>query len=394
MCEFWQVEVSREKRQNNNSRNGLRSRWRMFISDASVVIGSLIDYVGYTNEQAGRLASIELLGMAVVSFSSYWWINRLNIRTTALRSLIVMSIANVICMFVIEYWLFASLRFVSGVAEATVLILSLSVFGSLSNKERAVAIMVSAQVLYQVIALKGLSGFPPEQTYFAILAILAFFPVIIIPLVWNWLPEYSIKDGKKTNAISGRYGLANAWVPLIGLFATMLYFTNIGAIWGFIQRIGLSEGLTAEYVGDVLALSLVISIGGALLAAWIGDRFKNITPIILATITQAIAILILMGDASSLTFAIAVILYNVGWNFILPYQLSAIANIDLAGRFVVIIVGFQAVGDAMGAWGAGLMGDKGGFSVVYPLVLFLLIVSGLLFVPVCRQYRPALVMDT
>lgn len=68
------------------------------------------------------------------------------------------------------------------------------------------------------------------------------------------------------------------------------------------------------------------------------------------------AFLVLMSQERSFPgFLLALCLFNVGWNFSLPFLMTVTANADPSGRFLALLPAAQTLGGALGPMLAGTL---------------------------------------
>ena len=78
-----------------------------------------------------------------------------------------------------------------------------------------------------------------------------------------------------------------------------------------------------------------------------------------------IFIYLMLAVPGATSFTIALVIFNVAWNFSLPYQMDLITQADTHGRYIVLVPAAQTVGGAIGPAIAGPMLVSIGASGVY-----------------------------
>jgi MFS family permease len=137
---------------------------------------------------------------------------------------------------------------------------------------------------------------------------------------------------------------AAAWIALA---AMALFSLNLGALWTYVERMGVGTGLSSARTGSILAAALALSVLGALGASWLGDRWGRRAPLALAMLAQLVSLVLLMRtDAAS--YALGAVVYSLAWAFAVPYLYSLVAGLDESGRSIVLAPAAQAVGAALG----------------------------------------------
>jgi MFS family permease len=134
------------------------------------------------------------------------------------------------------------------------------------------------------------------------------------------------------------------------------------AHWTFTERMALQVGLNMAQVGQVFAASLVVGIIGASIAAWIGDRFGSIRPIMLAW-----TMVLVMGFAvpylpTPAAFILGFCLLRFFTNINDPYVVGVVARLDIEGRLTTIFAASGLFGAAIGPFLASTIAGDGDFT--------------------------------
>ncbi len=148
------------------------------------------------------------------------------------------------------------------------------------------------------------------------------------------------------------------------------------------ERIGDAAGLAASAIGDVLGVSLLGGLFGALVAAVLVDRFGRVLPLAVSIALQLVALFLLSGQPSTAAFGAGVLLFSFCWNFPVAYQLAVTVSVDSSNRLVVLFLSAVKLGYAVGpALAALLIASAGGFGAVIKLSAVCFLVSGAVFLP-------------
>jgi hypothetical protein len=130
--------------------------------------------------------------------------------------------------------------------------------------------------------------------------------------------------------------------------AVVLFSLNLGALWTYVERIGVAVGLSSGQTANVLSLALALSVGGALGASVLGGRLGQKFPFVCAAGAQLIGLALMTQDAGQNTFIAGAVLYSLAWAFAVPYLYLLAASQDASGRLLVLAPVAQAVGAALG----------------------------------------------
>jgi predicted MFS family arabinose efflux permease len=145
---------------------------------------------------------------------------------------------------------------------------------------------------------------------------------------------------------------------LLGLF---LYETGQAGVFTFNDVIGDRSGLDEDARGTVLSVTGIIGLLGGVFAAWLGRRAGRLWPIIIGLGLNVAAAVALALCESGRLYVFLNLLWNVAYNFVVPYLMGVLAALDDRGRWAVAGDSLWNGGTAPGPWIAGLMVEAGGY---------------------------------
>jgi len=168
---------------------------------------------------------------------------------------------------------------------------------------------------------------------------------------------------------------------VLGLAAVVLFYIALSGVWTFMEAIGTGAGNSAGGVAVVLSIATLAGIASALVATVLGDSPQRRLFLLGGYVAMAVSVALLFGNPALLRFAVAAVIFKFAWTFILPYLLSALADLSAGGHVMnttnlMIGAGF-AIGPLVGgvlieAAGGGFVGMLG-LSVAGVLLSMLLI---------------------
>jgi predicted MFS family arabinose efflux permease len=348
----------------------------MFFLLMPMYIGALADFAHFGNEQIGNLTFFELIGVASASLTSLFWIRRADWRYGVVIACIGLMAANGLSLLNHEFNWLAAMRVLAGLSEGALLCIAYAALGDTKEVDRNFGYAVIAQILAPAVFFVLLPGWFEQYGLNAIFyvqigcAALALITVISLPA--NGIQ----RDAEVSILAVGRF-------PIIGLLGSVLFFIGVTAVWGFVERIGTAEGFSSQVIANVLAVSLFASVFGAVIASTLGVRYTRHWPMVVALVIQLIALTILVDGMSLIGYAVAIIVYSVGWNLWMPYQLSAISQVDNSGRIMGVVPLAQAFGVSLGPLIAGQLLSGESYIAINWMGAIFGVLSLLLFIPVC-----------
>lgn len=324
-----------------------------------VYTGAAAVSLGLDESQVGSLAATDFAGLALASLLAPLWIRRVNWRVAATVGATLMLLGNFASTYADTFSSLLIIRFLTELACGAVASIGLASLADTTRTDRNFAIAIAAQTLFGSAALLGLPYLVERWGLDSVFVSLNVVTLLVFPCI-----KFLTAQGKNHEVeMAARRSIF--MLPMLGLIGMTLFFANIGALWAYIERIGSAVDLAATFIGQSLAISNLVALGGALTAAAIGDRFGHLRPMILVAVFQLAALALLNVRLDAVTFIIALSIYGFFWNFAIPYQMTATANADPSGRLIVLATAFQGAGAALGPGLVAWLIKPNTFSAVY-----------------------------
>ena len=343
-----------------------------------VLVGSAIDSLGLTNDQAGLLIASYFAGYTIITISAVAWLHKVNMRTAAWLSSLAF-IASLIVGTSVSSLAGAILTMLVGGAGAGMLYgISITIISQSDDPDRYFGFALASQLfLGSALLFAGPAYIGPNWGYSGILAATAVF-VALMSLVIPWAPRAISSLGADEEGAEQSVPVASI---LTGIGAVLVWFTGYSGIYAFIERIGVEGGLTGYQIGLVLSLTILTGLAGALGAAWMGDRFGKIKPHLIGAFGAIVTVVLLLDGPELIRYSFAIVFLTLSINFWLAYMLGGVAAIDTSGRFAVLVTAALGVGATIGpAIAGGLIANSNylpmlAFSLVAIMIGLAIIVS-------------------
>ena len=347
----------------------------VFIVQPGFVQG-LVQHLGFDDQSAGYAASIEVWGITATTLLMTFFSHRFNWRRVITVSLLVVALANALCIGVHERELFIGLRFVAGAGAGGLISLSFTTVGMSSHPDRNFGYLIMWVLLYGAVVLYLMPSAYALAGMKGVLGFFALFPLCALPFV-KALPQ----NGEAAAAVErDAVDLGIPWRSS-ALAAMFAYFTAQGVAWAYLFLIGTAGGLGEQQVATGLTLSQVAGVAGAMVPALVGHRFGRWGPLSIGIVGGAFCLVFLTGQFAYAAFAFWVCLYNFFWNMTHPFLLGSMASFDRRGRVVVYAVAMQMLGLAIGPALAASTISPGQFVNVNRIAIALFMVSWLCILP-------------
>lgn len=135
---------------------------------------------------------------------------------------------------------------------------------------------------------------------------------------------------------------------VVVLAALGLNFAGFAGLWVFMERIAVEQGFDSQFINLWLAVGLITSGVGPMIAAFLSDKFGRIRPLLFSTATALASMTFLGGEISKASYALALTLLPLTYYFGLSYVFSIVATADTNGRIAGLMSFALAVGSAAG----------------------------------------------
>ncbi|MEC9375608.1 MAG: hypothetical protein VYA80_04465 [Pseudomonadota bacterium] len=351
-----------------------------------LIVGVMVDKLGFGLEQATQIIVAEVAGGALASIVAVFWIGRINWRLATVFAIAVVVVGNLISTYQTDLGTLTLVRFLTGfLGQGTAFALSLAMIGSTKEVDRNFAFVIASQVGFGVLALLTLK--PLVDSFDSIGGMylpLAAYAVATL-LVVNKLPVGNEAPAEGASAQSS----GSIVIPVTGLIVMLIWCSGLGAIWGFLERIGVQGGLESTSALQALALSSAVAIGGALAASALAGRTGRLAPVATALVMQMAMIFLLKGDMSWGEFALKASIFQIFWNLTGPFIMGSIAASDTTGKISVLIPAAQTTGFFVGpAIAASLLSADS----LFPANIFAIVccaISLLIFIPLSAKIKSA-----
>ncbi|WP_057678606.1 MFS transporter, partial [Xanthomonas phaseoli] len=136
-------------------------------------------------------------------------------------------------------------------------------------------------------------------------------------------------------------------LPLLIAFAQM---AATGALWAYLEPLGLRAGLDARAVQAHTSLVLAMQIVGALAAIWWVRRLGHARTLVVGSLVLAAvaASMARAAPAGTAAFTVACVGLGLVWMFLMPFHVGLAFGADAHGRVAVLVPAVQLLGSAAG----------------------------------------------
>ena len=327
-----------------------------------VISTAWVTKLGFTEVEVGRVAGMDLGGLAAGSVFTAWIIQKVNRRILVFFGIVIAIAANALCIRYVDYETVLYLRFMSGFGSGIYTSVAVAVFGMSIRPALAYNLMLFSFAFSQALEMQVLPQLSMNGIYMAFIVCF----LITIPFL-GWLQSYPVSRNSDQDRIQEqRIDKKLSLVPWVCLFAIFLTYINIGAYWTYIELAALDANTNADLVGSTLVWASFCSLLGCFIATLLSNRFGLIRPLLIALITMATGVGLLSFGITEPKFLMSVFTFNLLWIFTDVYQMGSLANFDHGGRYSAYLPASQGLGQIVGPnLAASILSSNLGYESVF-----------------------------
>ena len=345
------------------------------------IVQGYVEQLGYTEQEAGWLSSVETWGMFAAALTMAFLISLVNWRKLVGASLVAMVLANVASVFAESAAMLYALRFIAGVGGGIIVVLSYAMIGLTARKSRNFGWALFFVLLYGAVVFPVLPFIYAQFGISGAFCLFAAFALCGLPVV-RGLPS-----GGKQASEADPDAVELPFMHKAFAIATMLvYFIGQMGVWTYFYRFGIRYGLSEQAVGSALSISQFFGLAGAFFVVLFSRYVRKDLALLLGIFLSAVTIGALFGTYAFLAFVLVSGAYQFLWNMTHPYLLSALASFDLSGRVIVYGTSMQFLGVAAGPAIAALVITEQSISnVLWMGIVFMLASIACILPPLIKE---------
>ena len=363
-----------------------------------VISTAWVTLLGFTEVEVGRVAGADLGGLSLGAIVTSVFISKVNRRWLVVWGLGLAVLANGLCITLVDYNQVLWLRLLAGFGSGIYTAVAVTSLGASSKPARAYNAMLFAFAFSQALEMHFLPQLSMAGIYWVFIVCF----LITLPFI-RWIParghaRVEIAPAAETQVITANVAATPSYVPWLCLVAMVITYINIGSYWTYIELAALSDGATPSWISQVLVWASFCSLIGCAFATLLSNRFGLLRPLLVALLTMGLIVGLLVNGITDTKLLISVFSFNLLWIFIDVYQMSTIANVDLAGKYAALMPAAQGLGQIIGPnLAASILGLQLGYSAVFLMcsvaALLAMLIYAFLFLRF-KQRMPSLAYAT
>lgn len=330
-------------------------------------IGAIITHFGASGAEAGFVATMQGLCVALAALTGTRLVTRYSARTLAATGLVLVAAGHSLSLLATSIVMMAACQALGGLGTGIVVCVVMATAARTKKPEMTygwinASVGASLSVLALVVpSVLQWGGFTAAYGFYAVLAVAG---LACVPLV----PDSRAPSISKAMLGTAAGGFETAqpvrMVGLIALIGTGIFYFAISGMGAFIVRIGVGGEVALKTVGFALFVGGLLTIIGPIAAGYVGARFGCTRPLVLVGGIMCAAAFGLSISGNALSYLVSVPLWVVMPAIITPSFLGGLAVIDPSGRLNGAQPAFATLGGSMGPMTAGAVVDASGFAIL------------------------------
>lgn len=332
----------------------------MGVYVAPVQVGALIDALKLTAGRSGFLGTAELAAMSITAIVVAPLLGRVSSARMVLAGLLLAAAFEGMTSLIVNFPLLLIVRCTTGIGCGLVFGATAAAVSTTSAPDR---LMGLGQAIANVLFLLLFLALPSVVTSYGSRGL---FIVLGIAIALTLIAARSLRRQPR-HAKSHVDGTRRSKSVVVSLycFGVVLLNVGLGALWGFVERIGLHVGLTSQQVGLALSACTVAMIGGSLVAGWIANRWGRTSPVIIGTLACGIGAYITANAGSAPVYIVALLFYGFAYLFLGPYLIVGLpSQLDTSGRLAAVAGGTMWLSYSVGLTVGGLISDRTSLTMI------------------------------
>lgn len=357
-----------------------------YVNIMPAIVDGLIRALGFSNQQAGAVASANMYGAALGALLIVFIIRRLNWRLAALLFLLALIAIDLASLAVTQPDSLVAIRFAHGFVGGMLVGTGFSVIARTVQPDRTFGVLLFVQFGLGGLGVMFIPGLVPEfGTRILFLSLVAFSSAALLML--PFLPAYAIRPRPE----QGNPGATIRWPPLVmTLLALFLFQSSNMGLYAYIIGLGEYYGLSQDYITTTLGLSAWVGLAGAGLVILVGDRFGYLRTLIVGIGLTVVANGALLASDLPWVFFAANLLVGITWAYCMSYLLGLASRFDASGQMAALGGFASKMGLASGpAIAALIMGENNYPLIIWAAVAGLVLCTAMSIAPALAQDRHA-----
>ena len=312
----------------------LASAGLFYVNIMPTIVSGLIEALGFTNQQAGNVASANMYGAAAGALSIVLLIKRLNWRLASVLFLSGLIAIDLFSIKLSDPTTLVIVRFIHGFIGGMLVGTGFSLIARTHEPDRTFGVLLFVQFGFGGLGIMFIPGMVPEYgTQILFYALVAFSVATFMML--PFLPDYAVTAEKQPQKKVTGTGIL--WLPLSLTLLTIFLFqgANMG-LFAFIIGLGKHYSLQMDFISTSLGIANWLGLLGAGLVIAIGSRFGYLKSVFTGIALTALGIWALLYSNTPWIWVASNFLIGITWGFTISYLLGLASRFDATGQMAAL----------------------------------------------------------
>ena len=357
-----------------------------YVNIMPTIVSGLIEALGFTNQQAGNVASANMYGAALGALSIVFLIKRLNWRLVSVLFLCGLIVIDLISIKLSDPTTLTIVRFIHGLVGGMLVGTGFSLIARTHEPDRTFGVLLFVQFGFGGLGIMFIPGMVPEygtQVLFYSLVAFSVATFMMLP----FLPDYAIAPAKTKKGEAKGNGIK--WLPLGLTLVTIFLFqgANMG-LFAFIIGLGQFYSLEMDFISTTLGIANWLGLVGAGLVIAIGSRFGYLRSVLAGILLTAVAIWALLYSTVPWIWIVSNCLIGITWGFTISYLLGLASRFDSSGQMAALGGFASKMGLASGPVVTAMLLGEDNYQLIIIIATIVMIISAItIWIPSRQQDR-------
>ena len=312
----------------------LASAGLFYVNIMPAIVSGLIEALGFTNQQAGNVASANMYGAAAGALFIVFLIKRINWRVASTILLSTLIVIDLLSIKLSDPTTLLFVRFLHGFVGGMLVGTGFSLIARTLQPDRTFGVLLFVQFGLGGLGIMFIPGLVPEfgtQVLFYSLVAFSVATFMMMP----FLPDYAIPAKKEQQKQTAGNGIQK--LPLILTLATIFLFqaANMG-LFAFIIGLGEYYKLEMGFISTTLGIANWLGLAGAGLVIVIGSRFGYLKSVLAGITFTALAMWLLLYSNVPWIWIVSNCMIGITWGFTIAYLLGLASRFDVTGQMAAM----------------------------------------------------------
>jgi predicted MFS family arabinose efflux permease len=353
----------------------LASAGLFYVNIMPTIVSGLIEALGFTNQQAGNVASANMYGAAVGALFIVFLIKRLNWQLAATLFLSGLIAIDLISMKLTDPTTLLVVRFIHGFIGGMLVGTGFSLIARTHQPDRTFGVLLFVQFGFGGLGIMFIPAMVPEYgTQILFYSLVAFSAATFVML--PFLPAYAIEQKETKATESSANGIQK--LPVILTLATIFLFqgANMG-LFAFIIGLGEYYKLEMGFISTTLGIASWLGLAGAGLVIIIGSRFGYLKSVLAGIVFTTIAVWALLYSNIPWIWTASNCLIGITWGFTISYLLGLASRFDVTGQMAAMGGFASKMGLASGPVVTALLLGEDNYELIIMVATAVMVITAL-----------------